>query len=296
MDLSTNLFDYTKKRGYTYYNLIKDAGVLLSTPGICLEDLSMNILVANDDGIHAQGLYELVKALSTVKDTKVYVFAPQEQRSAASQSISLRSAVGVYPVEFDFAEKAFATTGTPADCVVVGLRVLRDMGIHIDMVYSGINHGSNVGTDTLYSGTVGAAMEGLVQGYPSVAVSVDSHDAEHFQYACELAVDVMTKTDGGWEENIIININTPNLPPEAIKGVRYTTIGDREYENDIRLEKTEGGKDWYKYGGDPIKYEDESEDLDVIAIQNGYASISVLQPDLSAYEHMLKLKEWRIGK
>ncbi len=256
----------------------------------------MNILVANDDGIMAHGLRELVRALHEDAGAAVYVCAPEDERSAMSHAISLRCPVGVYEVDFDCAEKAFVTTGTPADCVVVGLKVLEDKGIDVDMVFSGINHGSNVGTDTLYSGTVGAAMEGLVQGLPSVAVSVDSHEAEHFEYACALAVDTVKKTGGEWDENFILNINTPNLPAAEIKGVIYTTVGEREYTKDIRIERTEGNVTWYRYGGEPVFYESKPETLDVIAIQNGYASISLLQPDMSAYEYKDKLKEWRIGE
>lgn len=256
----------------------------------------MNILVANDDGIGARGLRELVRTLCEDAGATVYVCAPEDQRSAMSHAISLRNSVGVHEVDFDYAKKAFVTTGTPADCVVVGFRILQDLGIDIHMVFAGINHGSNVGTDTLYSGTVGAAMEGLVQGLPSVAVSVDSHDAEHFEYACYLAADTVKKTGGRWNENIIININTPNLPASEIKGVRHTTVGDREYTNDICIDKVEGKTTWYKYGGEPVYYEDESETLDVIAIQNGYASISLLQADMSAYEYTDKLKDWRIGE
>ncbi len=256
----------------------------------------MNILLVNDDGINSQGLCELARALHEDAGATVYVSAPEDERSAMSHAISIRCPVGVYEVAFDCAEKAFVTTGTPADCVVVGLKVLDDLGIDVDMVFSGINHGSNVGTDTLYSGTVGAAMEGLVQGLPSVAVSVDSHEAEHFEYACALAVDTVKKTGGGWNENVILNINTPNLPASSIKGVRYTTIGEREYTKDIRIDRTEGKRTWYRYGGEPVFYEGKLETLDVIAIQNGYASISLLQPDMRAYQYKDKLKEWRIGK
>ena len=169
----------------------------------------MNILVANDDGIDAKGLQELVTALHERAGADVFVCAPEEQRSGASHSISMRATVGVTPVEYEGAEKAFAIAGTPTDCVVVGLRVLAEQGIDIDMVFTGINHGSNIGTDTTYSGTVGAAMEGSIQGIPSVAVSVDSHHATHFEYACDLAVDTICKTGGKWDSDIIININSP---------------------------------------------------------------------------------------
>ena len=256
----------------------------------------MNILVANDDGIQAQGIHELVRALHEDAGAKIYVFAPDGQRSAASHAISLRGTMDVWQEEFQGAELAFAVSGTPADCVAVGLKVLGDMGIKIDLVFTGINHGSNVGTDTIYSGTVGSAMEGSVLGYPSAAVSVDSHHATNFEYACALAVDTIRKTGGSWDTKLMININTPDLPASEIKGVKYTVIGEREYTNDIQFVKESDGVTTYKYGGEAVHYEGRPNIYDVIAIQEGYASISLLQSDMTAYHAKADLEKWRIGK
>lgn len=256
----------------------------------------MNILVANDDGIQSQGIHELVKALAVEAGAEVYVFAPDGQRSAVSHAISLRGSVEMRPADFPHAKAAFALTGTPADCVAVGCHVMKEMGVQPHMVFSGINHGSNVGTDTIYSGTVGAAMEGSIQGYPSVAVSVDSHSAEHFEYACRLAVDTIRKTGGSWDTDTMININTPNLPAEEIKGVKYTAIGEREYSNDIQLKETKGEVRTFVYGGEAVQYEGIPETFDVIAIQNGYASISPLHRDMTNEKAMELLDDWRIGK
>lgn len=256
----------------------------------------MNILIANDDGIFAQGIHELAKALHQRAGANVYVFAPEGQRSAMSHAITMRGRIEVEETDFAFAEKAYTVSGTPADCVVVGIQVLREQGIELDMVFAGINHGSNVGTDTVYSGTVGAATEGSIQGIPSVAVSVDSHHATHFEYACDLAVDTVLKTGGKWQPHIAININTPDLPKEEIKGVKYTIIGEREYDNDIQLISREGRKSIYKYGGEPLFYEGKPDTLDVIAIQNGYASISPIRYDLTAHRAVADLEKWRIGK
>lgn len=256
----------------------------------------MDILIANDDGIQAQGIYELVKALHEELGARIYVFAPEGQRSAASHGITLRGTFDVWPVEFENAEEAYAVSGTPADCVAVGSKILKDKGIVADMVFTGINHGSNVGTDTVYSGTVGAAMEGSIQGYPSAAVSVDSHHATHFEYACRLAVDTVRKTGGRWNSDIVININTPDLPADEIKGVRYTVVGEREYTNDIQLDKRDGSVCTYKYGGEEVFYNGEPETFDVIAIQNGYASISPLQKDMTAFDAKAALENWRIGR
>ena len=255
----------------------------------------MKILVANDDGIEAQGLRALVDTLTERVGADVYVFAPNGQRSAASHAITLRNPVSVWPVAYSGACEAFALDGTPADCVAVGLKVLKRKGIEADMVFAGINHGSNVGTDTVYSGTVGAALEGSIQGYPSVAVSVDSHKATHFEYACNLVVDLIRKTSGKWDESVMININTPDAPAGEIKGVCYTVLGEREYENDVQVE-TEGDVMTFVYGGEAVLYESDENQYDVIAIENGYASISPLQKDMTAYRAGDLLADWRIGK
>ena len=255
----------------------------------------MNILVVNDDGIEARGLHELVTALTERAGADVYVVAPDGQRSAASHAITLRSPVSAWPVAFSGAADAYAIDGTPADCVAVGLKLLKRKGVEIDMVFAGINHGSNVGTDTVYSGTVGAAMEGSIQGYPSVAVSVDSHQATHFEYACDLAVDTVLKTGGKWDSSITLNINTPDLPPDEIKGVCCTVLGKREYINDVQVE-TEGEVTTFVYGGDAVLYKSDANHYDVIAIENRYASISPLQKDMTAYNAGDMLADWRIGK
>lgn len=254
----------------------------------------MNILVANDDGIQARGIKELVKALSEV--AAVYVCAPDSQRSASGHGITVSKPIYCEEVEFDGAELAIQLSGTPADCVKLGMKMLSDKGIKVDMVFSGINHGGNLGTDTLYSGTVSAAIEGIICGVPSAAVSVNSHEAEHFEYACHLAVETVKKAYGKLSADTVLNINTPNLPREEIKGLKYTTLGNREYNEFFTPVKTEDGRTAYKYTGDPVIYEGLPDTVDVIAMQDGYASITPLHRDLTAYELVEEVSEWRIDK
>lgn len=256
----------------------------------------MNILVANDDGIKARGLQQLVGSLREGTGANIYVVAPSGQRSGASHSLSLGKEVAVRETEVKNAELAFALDGTPADCVAIGLKILRDKGIRIDVVFSGINNGSNVGTDILYSGTVGAALQGSVQGYPSVAVSVDGTDVKHFEYAGELAVDAIVKTGGKWDSDIVININTPDLPKDQIRGIRYTVMGEREYTDDVQVTRVEGDTVIYVYAGEPVRYDHDDETIDVLAIQNGYASVTPLHRDMTAAYAKTDVEKWRIGK
>jgi len=252
----------------------------------------MNILAVNDDGIKSEGLIRLVETLSQVAD--IYVCAPHTQRSASSHSISYGTPIEAEEVEFENAKSAFAITGTPADCVKLGLKILEKRGISIDMVFSGINHGGNLGTDTIYSGTVGAAREGCLCNKPSVAVSVDSHNPKHFDFACELALKTCQKAFGKFDKKTVININAPDLPKEEIKGVKFAKLGPREYQETFEPHENPSGTVQYRYKGQPVIYDSRDVDVDVTAMQEGYATITPLHHDLTNYTLLEEIKKWRI--
>lgn len=258
----------------------------------------MNILIANDDGIDAIGIKKLAEALSEVAD--VYVCAPEGERSCASHSIRMHQPLSVRNVPFENARMALVCTGTPVDCVRLGIKVYRDLGIEMDMVFSGINLGPNLGVDTIYSGTVGAAVEGSLVGIPSVAVSVTSHDATHFEYACRLAVGCAKYANGKLGTEYIININAPDLPYDEVKGIKYARPGRIDYVPwFILLDGKEGDRDnvnlVYRYGGTPY-IEDQPDDVDVIASGQGYATISPLRFEMGYDEKTEEIREWRIDR
>ncbi len=246
----------------------------------------MNILVVNDDGIRSVGLRALVDALNQVGD--VYVCAPENQRSGFSQAITIGRGLRVFPVEYPGAKGAYITSGTPADCTKAGLQFFAKDGVKMDIVYSGINLGSNLGMDTLYSGTVGAAIEAAMDGIHAVAVSADSHEATHFETACQLAVDVIPYVMEKITANTILNINVPDLPPEEIKGLRYTRLGARFYDDSYVLQ--ENGA--YRLTGEPDKIEEEHPDSDVRASMDGYATITPLQFDYTQFEKIKEVSDW----
>lgn len=252
----------------------------------------MNILVSNDDGINAEGIHRLVDALSA--EGSVYVAAPHTQKSAAGHSITVGKPITITEVDFDGAVLGLEVTGTPADCVKLGIKYLHAKGIEIDIVYSGINHGGNLGTDTLYSGTVSAAIEGALCGKPSVAVSVNNHEPVHFDYACELAVSTLRAMTENARGVMTMNINVPDLPKNEIKGVRYTRLGVREYDEWFVPKETEDGKTEYWYRGTPVVYDSRNDSIDVIADQDNYASITPLKFDLTNHELIEDIKKWRI--
>ncbi len=221
----------------------------------------MNILVVNDDGINSRGLRELVETLTCKGD--VYVAAPDGERSGFSRSITLGRKIHVKPREYRGANGAYAVDGTPVDCAKVGIQFFGEAGIEFDIVYSGINLGSNLGRDTNYSGTVGAAIEAALSGIPAVALSIDSHNPEYYGAARRIASDVLDSTsgkDGGCISSEMLgltlskdsghayggrylNINVPHLPAEDIKGVRITTFGGRHYADSFREAARNDGRE-----------------------------------------------------
>ncbi|GHU63590.1 5'-nucleotidase SurE [Clostridia bacterium] len=263
----------------------------------------MNILVVNDDGIDAIGIHKLAEAL--LDTGNIYVCAPHRQRSACGHGITIGRVVCIENVPFAGVCRAIAMEGTPADCVKIGIEVYRDQGVEMDMVFSGFNHGMNLGTDTLYSGTVSAALEGALCGLPSVAVSISSNESfhrtpVHFDYAARL-VRAIAKTSafavGGHtgrlvadidfirKKHTVLNVNIPDLPDTVIRGTKVCPLSYRTYDEWFRSSEDESGRLGYHYSGAPlILGEGTPEDSDIIANGQGYATITPLKFDLTDYD------------
>ncbi|MGI6733360.1 MAG: 5'/3'-nucleotidase SurE [Anaerovoracaceae bacterium] len=250
----------------------------------------MRILVTNDDGIQAEGIRHLTSALASVSE--VFVFAPDSQRSACGHGITVTVPITVSEYDLPGATRAWSVSGTPADCVKLGLRILKDMDIYVDYVFSGINHGSNLGTDTLYSGTVSGAIEGVINGIPSFAVSVNSRNPAHFQTACEIALRAFKTAAGKLDGKTVLNINLPDVSMDELKGVRVTRLGAREYDEDFRIHEKQKGSASYLYSGEPVVYSGLPDDIDVIAVQDGYASITPLHYDLTNHQLVEEVRSW----
>ena len=272
----------------------------------------MNILVVNDDGIDAIGLRKLTEALSDVGT--IYVCAPHRQRSATGHGITIGRVVCIDNYPFEGVEQAVSMEGTPADCVKIGIEVYRDRGIEIDMVFSGFNHGMNLGTDTLYSGTVSAALEGALCGLPSAAVSISSNESYHrtpvnFDYAMRLANTIAKspafssgecKNTGVPELNFIrdkhtiLNVNIPDRPESEILGVKVCPLSYRAYDEWFKATSDADGRTGYHYSGAPLIIgEATPEESDIIANGLGYATITPLKFDLTDHElFSLVRSEW----
>ena len=202
----------------------------------------MKILVSNDDGIKAEGLWALVKELRKVG--QVVVVAPHQEQSGVGTAISLKRAIRVNRVESGLAGvEAYSVEGTPADSVIIGLRSL--FAGEIDLVVSGINRGSNMGHDVVVSGTLGAAIQGYLHDVPSMAVSLNGYDEElHFEPSARVAALLATLIrDGMLSEHLLLNVNLPNLPLHELEGIEITNQSQQSYCDAV--EHDENDKECY---------------------------------------------------
>lgn len=245
--------------------------------------------MANDDGIKAKGLRALADEISKVAD--VYVVAPEGERSAMGHGISCRDKIYLEKCDFEGAVMAYKCSGTPADCVKLGIDFLGAMDIEMDFVVTGINHGGNLGTDTHYSGTVSAALEGVINRVSSIAVSVVSHDAKFFEYPARLAKDAVLGRFGSIPNDRMLNINVPNKPENEIRGIKFTKLGRRGYVDIFKRLPDEEGKLCYTYSGNPHHYGTHDDEVDVPAFEMGYATITPMWLDFTDHDMLSDIRK-----
>lgn len=239
------------------------------------------ILVSNDDGIHAPGL-EILERVAKKLSNDVWVVAPEHEQSGASHSLTLHMPVRVREV----GERRFTTSGTPTDCVLLGIQQLLPKKPKVDLILSGINRGSNAADDITYSGTVAAAMEGTVLGIPSIALSQLIEDGEtiHWKtgetHAPELIRRVMK---AGFPKGTLVNINFPNVPTAKVKGVRLCAQGKRRVSVGMSGRKDLRGRPYYWLGGERDNTA-EVPGTDVDLLHKGYITITPLTLDLTDNE------------
>jgi 5'/3'-nucleotidase len=246
----------------------------------------LNVLLTNDDGIYADGLQALRRGLLAVRGVRLAVIAPDGNRSAMARSITTRRPLWVEEVAFPDGSLGYATDGTPVDCVrLADLGVIA--GFQPDLVVSGINHGANLGDDITYSGTVAAALEGIVLGLPAIAVSQQSGaGALDFRFDGGFSFDVASAfactlveriEDVPLPANTLLNVNVPAGTPS---GVEVTRLGKRIYEDELKLEHEEGARRRYwVYGSDPGYHDEPGTDLAAVAA--GRIAVTPLHFDLT---------------
>jgi len=240
------------------------------------------ILISNDDGIHSVGLKALASKLRELG--VVYVVAPDRERSASSHSLTLHRPLRVTKA----GEHEYSIDGTPTDCVTLAVHSI--LPRKPDIVLSGINLGTNLGEDVLYSGTVSAAMEGTMLGIPSAAFSLGAPFDKSMGFASEFAADVAGRMlMEGLPSDTLLNINVPAV--KKIKGHRITSLGKRFF-SDVVIEKIDPrGKKYFWIGGEVERWEG-GDDSDFYAISRGYVSITPLHFDLTNYSSIERLRGW----
>ncbi|MBU2491150.1 MAG: 5'/3'-nucleotidase SurE [Bacteroidetes bacterium] len=250
----------------------------------------MKILISNDDGIESRGIYELTKALKEIAD--VTVVAPLTEQSAVGHAITMKIPLRVTKHYKNGEFFGYAVTGTPADCIKIGMRNI--IKFTPDLVVSGINHGSNTAINIIYSGTVSAAREAAIMDVPSIAISVTDHHPKHFEYACKVVKELALKVaEKGLKNGTMLNVNVPDLPEKDIAGVLITTQGKSKWD-DIYEERVDPyGNNYYWLTGNLTEV-DNHLGTDQFAIRNKYVSVTPIHFDLSDYETLEEMKNWNI--
>ncbi len=243
------------------------------------------ILVSNDDGIDAAGISALVAALGGLGT--IAVVAPFEEQSAVGHGITVRDPIRVHTMPFEGASGpvwARAVTGTPADCIKIAVQKLLPRSP--DIVVSGINHGPNTAVNVIYSGTVSAATEATILGLPAIAMSHAAWRPDDFEAAGIVARRLAERVlEDGLPPNVLLNVNVPEGPLDAVAGMRATRQASARWEEQFEERLDPMDRPYYWLGGRFVDLDDRP-DTDLAALRDGFVSITPLQLDLTAHTHL----------
>ncbi len=252
----------------------------------------MNILLTNDDGIHAPGLFALY--LEIKKLAEVTVVAPAVEMSAVGHAITTADPLRVNEILRDGELYGLAVSGTPADCVKIAVKAL--MKEKPDMVISGINQGPNTGMSVIYSGTVSAATEATMLGVPAFAISLDSFTSREFGYAAEFAGKLVRLIDrNGLPEGTLLSVNVPAIPRERIKGVRVARQGVARFTEVFHKRIDPRNRTYWWLGGELMEANGE-EGTDSAALKNGEVAVTPLHYDMTDYRGLESIRKWNFEK
>ena len=246
----------------------------------------MIVLVTNDDGIHAPALRRLKDELAPLG--RVVIVAPDRDQSATSHSLTLHRPFRIHHHEDD----VYSVDGTPTDCVVTAYHGLLEAPP--DMVISGINHGPNMGEDVFYSGTVAAAIEGTLQGAPSLAVSLVTRELADFVEPARFTARLVRRVmEHGLPPRQLLNVNLPHRPWDRIRGVAITRLGSRVYRDTLIRKVDPRGRNYYWIGGDEPIWEPR-EGTDFVAVEAGYVSVTPMRLDLTDELALQQMQGWAL--
>lgn len=250
----------------------------------------MNILLTNDDGIHAEGIMALYRRFS--EKHSVTVVAPDRERSAVGHAITLHKPLRSTRVELENGSFGYAVSGTPADCIKLGL--LEILGNRPDIVISGINPGANVGVNLNYSGTVSAAKEAALYGIPAIAVSIYGYEIDNYDDDARF-VELLTDEvfERGLPFGTFLNVNIPNKPMDKVAGVRISKQGITLFSEYFEKRVDPRNRTYYWQGCDSQVFE-KNPDIDGAVLCQDYISITPIKCDMTDYRIIKALKKWKI--
>jgi len=248
----------------------------------------MRILCTNDDGFMARGLRVLARAAETIGE--VAIVAPDREQSATSHALTIHRPLRARKSR----DNAHVVDGTPTDCVIMAVNEL--LGYQPDFCLSGVNHGANMGEDVLYSGTVAAAMEATVIGIPSVALSYTGDDHETLEGWQPLLEGFLKQilAQESFPPHTLLNVNLPAVQPEEVRGIKVTSLGQRQYSDSITKILDPKGREYFWIGGG-ISAWTGAKDADFRAVEDGFISVTPLHLDLTNYKTLEEIRGWQLG-
>jgi len=247
----------------------------------------LKILITNDDGIFSSGIYALWEVAKEFGS--VYVVAPNSQKSATGHSITISKPLFVDKIKRRNGFEGISVTGSPADCVKFGLKKI--LSNAPDLILSGINLGSNLGNNIIYSGTVAAAIEGAMQNIPSIAFSVDSFNPRSFETSKSIIRQIINLViENRITKKFIWNVNIPNCEIDQLKGIKVASQGNQYFNDDFDTRVDPKGNEYYWMVGNMVD-EDSTFDSDSYVVKNDYASLSPLGFNLSNSKEIEEMKK-----
>jgi 5'-nucleotidase len=248
------------------------------------------ILVTNDDGIFAPGIRTLAEEMKACG--RVMVVAPDKPQSAMGHAITIHSFLRLQSVDLMDGVEAWSCSGTPVDCVKLAIYKLLG-GNKPDLLVSGVNHGANISINVLYSGTMSAAVEGAMEGIPSIGFSLMDHaiEADFSQVRPVIRSVVANTLEHGMTPGTCLNVNVPRNVGVPLKGIRVCRQAKANWEDEFETRLDPGNKEYYWLRGE-FKSEDQGEDTDVWAVNNGFVSMVPTQYDMTAHHSIANLNTW----
>lgn len=254
-----------------------------------MSDKKPLILITNDDGIFSKGIFALIEAVKPFGD--LLVIAPDKPQSGMGHAITVNNILRLRKVNSFEGVNAFSCSGTPVDCVKMAMYELN--GLKPDLVVSGINHGENTSTNVLYSGTMSAAVEGAIEGIPSIGFSLADFDADADFEGAKMIVAKMVESVLAHKmpTDVCLNVNIPAIPVSALKGVKVCRSARAFWKDSLHKRSDQYGNAYYWLGGE-FENADKGEDTDLWALENGFASVVPIHFDMTAYHAMAEINNW----